>query len=119
MLLGSGGWMPTPQRGTSSLLLRQPDAALIFDAGTGVAALCRQPELLAGADHLDVVLSHFHLDHVAGLTYLPALAGRMDITVWAPGRLLLDADSSVVLGVAGRATVPLGRAGGVRWGHRD
>lgn len=98
VMLGSGGWMPTLRRATSSLLLTRDDDALMLDAGTGVAALCQRPELLGGADRLAVVLTHFHLDHVAGLTYLPALADRLDITVWAPGRLLLDSASRDILG---------------------
>lgn len=90
--------MPTPQRATSCLLLTGDSGALLLDAGTGVVALCQQPDLLEGAEQLAVVLTHFHLDHVAGLTYLPALADHLDITVWAPGRLLVDTASRGILG---------------------
>jgi len=36
-------------------------------------------DLLDGATRLDVLLTHFHLDHVCGLSYLPAppLAARI------------------------------------------
>lgn len=89
--------MPTAQRATSSLFLREGSAALALDAGTGIATLCRKPELLAGVDRLAVVLSHFHLDHVAGLAYLPAVADRLEITVWGPGTLLGASDSLSIL----------------------
>lgn len=96
-MLGSGGWMATLQRATSCLLWTSSDGALMLDAGTGVAALCQQPALIGDARTLDVVLSHFHLDHIAGLTYLPAIADQVEITVWAPGRLLSGTDSRTIL----------------------
>jgi ribonuclease BN (tRNA processing enzyme) len=45
-----------------------------------------EPTLLEGVERLHVALSHFHLDHVAGLA---ALSGR-DVAreIWMPGRLL-------------------------------
>jgi ribonuclease BN (tRNA processing enzyme) len=64
VLLGSGGYFPTSQRQTSCVLL--PDAGIVLDAGTGMSRLGSY--LRTG--RLDVFLSHAHLDHVAGLTYL-------------------------------------------------
>jgi ribonuclease BN (tRNA processing enzyme) len=89
--------MPTLRRATSCLLLTGRDGALLLDAGTGVAALCQQPDLLSEARTLAIALSHFHLDHIAGLTYLPAIADEIEITVWAPGQVLADTDSRVIL----------------------
>ena len=42
--------------------------------------------LLAGAERLDVVLTHFHLDHSGGLFYLADL--EVPFTVWAAGEAL-------------------------------
>jgi ribonuclease BN (tRNA processing enzyme) len=89
--------MATPSRATSSLLVVRDGDPVLFDAGTGVSALCRDPGLIGDATRLAVVLSHFHLDHVAGLTYLPALLDGVEVTVWAPGRLL-GGDSTEILG---------------------
>jgi ribonuclease BN (tRNA processing enzyme) len=58
----------------------------VVDAGTGLYRLVTDPALLAGARRLDVLLTHFHLDHVAGLGYLPAL--ERPATVWGPGAWL-------------------------------
>ena len=96
-LLGSGGWMPTPARATSSLLLTAEDESILLDAGTGVAALARDPELLGPSGRLVVALSHFHIDHLVGLTYLPALASRLTVEIWAPGRMPLGDDSREIL----------------------
>jgi ribonuclease BN (tRNA processing enzyme) len=89
--------MATPKRATSSLLVVRDGDPLLFDAGTGISALCRDPGLIGDTSHLSVLLSHFHLDHLAGLSYLPALSDRVDVTVWAPGRLL-GGDSTEILG---------------------
>ena len=69
---------------------------LLIDAGTGVQRLVEHPELLEGAKRLDIVLTHFHLDHVAGLSYLPALPLKAEI--WGPGQALYGTSTEAVLG---------------------
>ena len=96
-ILGGGGWFPAHARHTASTLLRNGDSAILIDAGTGVARLIEQPHLLRDVSRLDILLTHFHLDHVAGVTYLPALGVGEQTTMWGPGRLLYDAPTSEVL----------------------
>jgi ribonuclease BN (tRNA processing enzyme) len=64
LLLGTAGYHPNDQRQTTCLML--PEAGIVLDAGTG---LFRVREHLA-TPTLDIFLSHAHLDHVAGLTFL-------------------------------------------------
>jgi ribonuclease Z len=64
VLLGTGGYYTNDRRHTACLLL--PEVGVVLDAGTG---LFRLGEFLA-TDRLDVFLTHAHLDHVIGLTYL-------------------------------------------------
>jgi ribonuclease BN (tRNA processing enzyme) len=64
VLLGTGGYHPNSRRHTACLML--PEAGIVLDAGTG---FFRVGDYLATAT-LDVLLSHAHLDHVVGLTYL-------------------------------------------------
>jgi ribonuclease BN (tRNA processing enzyme) len=97
-ILGGGGWFPAHARHTASALLRDGDSAILIDAGTGFARLIEQPRLLQDVSRLDILLTHFHLDHVAGVAYLPALGIADRTTVWGPGRLLYDAPTSEVLG---------------------
>ena len=62
--LGTGGYHPNERRHTASLLF--PELGVVFDAGTSLfrlAAQLVQPEI-------DIFLTHAHLDHVQGLTYL-------------------------------------------------
>jgi ribonuclease BN (tRNA processing enzyme) len=94
-ILGSGGGAPSDLRETASLLIREDDRALLLDAGTGVRRLVTDSGYLDGVAHLDVVLTHFHLDHVCGLAYLRML--ETTAAIWAPGEWLYDTASAVIL----------------------
>jgi len=69
-LLGVGGYHPSADRHTACVLL--PEFGLMLDAGTAAFRVHGRAGALAG-DRLDVVLTHAHLDHVVGLTYLLGL----------------------------------------------
>lgn len=64
ILLGSGGYHPSDTRHTACVAF--PEAGVVFDAGT---AMFRLRDHLQ-SDELDIFLSHSHLDHVVGLTFL-------------------------------------------------
>lgn len=64
LLLGTAGYHPNERRQTTCLML--PQAGVVLDAGTG---FFRVRQHLA-TPTLDILLSHAHLDHVAGLTFL-------------------------------------------------
>jgi ribonuclease BN (tRNA processing enzyme) len=78
--------MPTDQRETACTLLRDGDAALLIDAGSGVRRLVDEPELLAGVERVYICLTHFHLDHVIGLFYVGEL--ELPIELWGGGEVL-------------------------------
>lgn len=91
-ILGSGGFVPTGRRETSSLLLRDEagEAAVVVDAGTGLRRLITDRDALLGSrTRLEVLLTHFHIDHVCGLAYVTELMD-MDVTVRGPGAELYD-----------------------------
>lgn len=87
-LLGSGGWMPTDARECCCLFVRKDDRALVIDAGTGLRRLVTDPALLDGVSRVDIALTHFHLDHVYGLAFLPAI--EPPVHVWAAGHALAE-----------------------------
>ena len=64
VLLGTTGYHPNDRRHTPCLLL--PECGVMLDAGT---ATYRAARYLRTSD-LDIFLTHAHLDHVIGLTYL-------------------------------------------------
>jgi len=83
VLLGTCGYHPTDHRETLCLLL--PECGVMLDAGTG---LYRAVAYLA-ANELDIFLTHAHLDHVVGLTYLYSILRRRPLS-----RITLHAESS-------------------------
>lgn len=83
--LGTGGYHPNERRHTACVML--PDDGIVLDAGT---SLFRVPSR-ARTERLDLFLSHAHLDHVVGLTFLlvPVMSGAIpDIRVHAQPQVL-------------------------------
>jgi len=109
--LGTNGFYPSFDRQTACYLVLTEKAAFMMDAGTGMSRL-GDPQigaLLKPYDHLNVFLSHYHLDHCGGLAYLMGVWDR-EVRVYGPatphsisnpeealGRLL-DAPYSAPLG---------------------
>jgi ribonuclease Z len=62
--LGTTGYHPSDSRHTSCYCL--PSDGIVLDAGSGIYRLTP----LIRTDRLDILLSHAHLDHVVGLTFL-------------------------------------------------
>lgn len=88
--LGTTGYHPSPSRHTACYYL--PDESLLLDAGTGMLGLTAH--LMAEPrESLDLVLSHAHLDHVVGLTFVLdtfAVTALKAVRVWGM-RAKLDA----------------------------
>lgn len=64
ILLGTTGYHPNDRRQTACFLL--PEIGVMFDAGT---AIYRASDYIT-TPTLDIFLSHAHLDHCVGLTFL-------------------------------------------------
>lgn len=62
--LGTTGYHPSDTRQTSCYMLAED--GIVLDAGTGAYRLSP----LIETDSIDILLSHAHLDHIAGLTFL-------------------------------------------------
>jgi ribonuclease BN (tRNA processing enzyme) len=67
VLLGTAGYHPNNRRHTACLMV--PELGVAFDAGTSFFRVTPRLE----TRRLDICLSHAHLDHVAGLTFLLGL----------------------------------------------
>ena len=65
---------------------------LVLDAGTGIRDLGRA--LVGDCRHVDILLTHLHLDHIRGLLFFaPFFDPEAEVTVWGPpagGRRLRD-----------------------------
>jgi ribonuclease Z len=73
VFLGTGGYHPNERRHTASLLL--PDIGVALDAGTGFFRV----QNAIRSSTLDVFLTHAHLDHVCGLTFILVPLMRGDL----------------------------------------
>ncbi|MEM6981159.1 MAG: MBL fold metallo-hydrolase, partial [Planctomycetota bacterium] len=62
--LGTAGYHPSETRHTSCYML--PESGVVLDAGTGFFRVAERIQTRS----LDILLSHAHLDHVVGLTFL-------------------------------------------------
>ena len=85
-VLGSMGWMTSGGLQTACVLVELGDELILLDAGTGVANLSLCEPVLERHERMTILLSHYHLDHVAGLMYLKRFAASMRVDVYGPGQ---------------------------------
>lgn len=90
--LGTNGFIPTHGRQTQCYLVRRDENAFVLDAGTGLGRLLEASlaDALRGLERLEIVLTHYHLDHTVGLSYLTAVAGSLPVRIHAPAPPLVD-----------------------------
>lgn len=91
--LGTNGFIPTQGRHTMSFLALVDDQAILLDTGTGIARLLDEPlaAMLRSYPVLNVIYSHYHLDHTIGLSYFTAVWPSKPLHIYAPERPLLHA----------------------------
>jgi ribonuclease Z len=75
IFLGTGGSIPTPQRGLSAITIRRKDELLLFDCGEGTQ---RQMTQAGVGFHrkTKIFITHMHGDHILGL---PGLLQTMSL----------------------------------------
>lgn len=92
--LGTNGFIPSFGRQTMSFLLLGQKDVLLMDAGTGLSRLLdpKLSSLLENYDTLNIILSHYHLDHVVGLSYLPGIWSGGPVRIYGPAKPIVDTD---------------------------
>lgn len=88
IMLGTVGWIPTAIRETPCICVDSGDKLFVFDAGTGISNFSSKIglELLSKHKEVHLFLSHFHLDHVIGLSYLPFFFKDKNLHLYGPGK---------------------------------
>ena len=88
-ICGARGSVPSPGQdkvryggNTSCVQIRLSDGShVVLDAGTGI----RNVDLPAGSEHIHVLLTHLHLDHIQGLLFFtPLFQPDAEVTIWGP-----------------------------------
>lgn len=89
VVLGTAGFHPNEQRDTSCYML--PDLGFVLDAGTGMHRVRRWLQ----TETLDIFLSHAHLDHIVGLTYLTDIVWQRNVS-----RVTVHGDAAKLASIA-------------------
>jgi ribonuclease BN (tRNA processing enzyme) len=105
--LGTNGYFPSFGRQTMSILVLDGETALLMDAGTGVGRLIepRIRDLLRPVSRLDIMLSHYHFDHLIGLSYLGGIYPG-PLRIFGPAPPLSDVPPEEALAVIGPPWFP-------------
>ncbi len=74
LLLGTTGYHPNERRHTACFML--PEQGIVLDAGSGMFRVAKHLQ----TERLDIFLSHTHLDHIVGLTFLFDVLADQDIS---------------------------------------
>ncbi len=80
IFLGTNGWYDTKTARTVCALIKTEKYDIVLDAGSGLCELDRYAD---GAKPVYLFLSHFHLDHIAGLHILPKFNFKKGVTICA------------------------------------
>ncbi len=86
--LGTNGWYDTTTGNTVCILIEAEQYDIVLDAGNGLHKLDSH---VSGRKPVFIFLSHFHLDHVAGLHILGKFKLEKGLTICGPegaGRIL-------------------------------
>jgi ribonuclease BN (tRNA processing enzyme) len=81
VFLGTNGWFDTKTGNTICTLLETPREYIILDAGTGIH---KADLYIKKKKPVYIFLSHFHLDHIAGLHVLPKFRFSNPIGIYGP-----------------------------------
>jgi ribonuclease BN (tRNA processing enzyme) len=81
IFLGTNGWFDTQTGNTICTVLDTPDEYIILDAGMGIHKADRY---IKKKKPVYIFLSHFHIDHIAGLHVLAKFKFTNSIEIYGP-----------------------------------
>lgn len=81
VFLGTNGWFDTRTGNTICTLVETPREYIILDAGNGIH---KADQYIKKKKPIYLFLSHFHLDHVAGLHVLPKFRFTNPVGIYGP-----------------------------------
>jgi ribonuclease BN (tRNA processing enzyme) len=81
VFLGTNGWYDTKTGNTTCVLVESRDHLIILDAGNGIHKVDQYDK---GQKPVSLFLSHFHLDHIAGLHILNKFNFKCGLQIFGP-----------------------------------
>ena len=81
VFLGTNGWYDTPTGNTICILVKSGPFNIIFDAGNGFHKV---DDYIDEGGTIFLLLSHFHLDHIAGLHILNKMKRIKALKIFGP-----------------------------------
>lgn len=65
--------------------MTENNETLFLDMGSGIANFDLYQNIIANNDEVNIVLSHYHFDHIIGFIYLLNICRDKVINIWGPG----------------------------------
>lgn len=81
IFLGTNGWYDSPTGNTICILIKTDDYSVVLDAGNGLHKLDQYSQ---ATQPVFLLLSHFHLDHIAGLHILAKFSLTQGLVIAGP-----------------------------------
>ena len=81
IFLGTNGWYDSTTGNTICILIRSDDYYIVLDAGNGISKL---DQYYQKVKPVYILLSHFHLDHIAGLHILAKFSFAEGLVIAGP-----------------------------------
>jgi ribonuclease BN (tRNA processing enzyme) len=81
IFLGTNGWYDSATGNTICILIKSEDYYIVLDAGNGIGKL---DQYYQKAKPVYILLSHFHLDHIAGLHILDKFSFGEGLVIAGP-----------------------------------
>jgi ribonuclease BN (tRNA processing enzyme) len=81
IFLGTNGWYDSATGNTICILIKSDDYNIVLDAGNGINKL---DQYYQKAKPVYILLSHFHLDHIAGLHILAKFSFAEGLVIAGP-----------------------------------
>ena len=81
VFLGTNGWYDTKTGNTTCVLVESKEHLIILDAGNGIHKV---DQYYQGQKPVSLFLSHFHLDHIAGLHILNKFNFKRGLHIFGP-----------------------------------
>jgi len=91
--------MPAFGRQTSCFMLESDGELILLDAGTGMANLGKYQKIIEKYERINIVFSHYHLDHLTGLSYIYNFFTDKELNLYLPQKSYPRAPREILNGV--------------------